>query len=89
MANIILLGPPGAGKGTQATRLVEARGMVQLSTGDMLREARTSGTEMGRKVAEVMDKGGLVTDEIVIGLIDEKLAAAGTAASSSTASRAR
>ena len=72
--NIILLGPPGAGKGTQATRLVEARGMVQLSTGDMLRAARQSGTEMGRKVAAVLDAGGLVTDEIVIGLIDEKLA---------------
>jgi adenylate kinase len=71
--NIILLGPPGAGKGTQARRLMEDRGMVQLSTGDMLREARTSGTEMGRKVAKVMDKGHLVTDEIVIGLIREKL----------------
>ncbi|WP_425051939.1 adenylate kinase [Psychromarinibacter sp. S121] len=71
--NIILLGPPGAGKGTQAQILVEERGMVQLSTGDMLREARTSGTEMGKKVAEVMDRGDLVTDEIVIGLIREKL----------------
>ncbi|PPB80398.1 adenylate kinase [Albidovulum inexpectatum] len=73
MTNIILLGPPGAGKGTQARRLVEERGLVQLSTGDMLREAKSSGTEMGRKVAEVMDAGGLVTDEIVIGLIEEKL----------------
>ena len=73
-ANIILLGPPGAGKGTQAGHLIADRGMVQLSTGDMLREARTSGTEMGRKVAEVMARGELVTDEIVIGLIDEKLA---------------
>ncbi len=73
MPNIILLGPPGAGKGTQAKRLEEERGMVQLSTGDMLREARTSGTEMGRKVAEVMDRGQLVTDEIVIGLIEERL----------------
>ncbi|WP_095587590.1 adenylate kinase [Actibacterium ureilyticum] len=72
--NIILLGPPGAGKGTQAKRLVEERGMTQLSTGDMLREARTSGTEMGKRVAEVMDRGDLVTDEIVIGLIEEKLA---------------
>ena len=72
--NIVLLGPPGAGKGTQARRLVEGRGMVQLSTGDMLRAARSSGTEMGRKLAEVMDKGHLVTDEIVIGLIAEKLA---------------
>ena len=71
--NLILLGPPGAGKGTQARRLVEAHDMVQLSTGDMLREARTSGTEMGRRVAEVMDRGDLVTDDIVIGLIEEKL----------------
>ena len=71
--NIILLGPPGAGKGTQARILEEKRGMVQLSTGDMLREARTSGTEMGQKVAAIMDAGELVTDEIVIGLIEEKL----------------
>lgn len=79
MTNIILLGPPGAGKGTQATRLVKERGMVQLSTGDMLREAKTSGTEMGKRVAEVMDRGELVTDEIVIGLIEEKLKAGGGA----------
>lgn len=71
--NIILLGPPGAGKGTQARFLVEDRNMVQLSTGDMLREAKDSGTEMGKKVAEVMARGELVTDEIVIGLIREKL----------------
>jgi adenylate kinase len=71
--NIILLGPPGAGKGTQAHHLVEERDMIQLSTGDMLREAKDSGTEMGRKVAEVMARGDLVTDEIVIGLIREKL----------------
>ena len=73
MVNIILLGPPGAGKGTQAKRLVDERHMVQLSTGDMLREAKTSGTEMGNRVAEVMAKGQLVTDEIVIGLIEEKI----------------
>ncbi|GKY89200.1 adenylate kinase [Sinisalibacter aestuarii] len=73
--NIILLGPPGAGKGTQARKLVEERGMIQLSTGDMLRDARTSGTEMGNKVAAIMDAGQLVTDEIVIGLIEEKLEA--------------
>ncbi|EBA05143.1 MAG: adenylate kinase [Paracoccaceae bacterium] len=72
--NIILLGPPGAGKGTQAKLLVDAHGMIQLSTGDMLREARTSGTAMGQKVAAIMDAGELVTDEIVIGLIEEKLA---------------
>ncbi|MFO8128010.1 adenylate kinase, partial [Yoonia sp.] len=71
--NIILLGPPGAGKGTQARKLVEERNMVQLSTGDMLRAARTSGTEMGKLVAAVMDRGELVTDEIVIGLIRERL----------------
>lgn len=72
--NIILLGPPGAGKGTQAHRLVSEQGMTQLSTGDMLRAARTSGTEMGKQVAAVMDRGDLVTDEIVIGLIAEQLA---------------
>lgn len=71
--NIILLGPPGAGKGTQARHLVESRGMVQLSTGDMLREAKSSGTAMGKIVADVMERGDLVTDEIVIGLIREKL----------------
>ena len=76
--NIILLGPPGAGKGTQSRILVDGRHMVQLSTGDMLREARTSGTEMGQRVAAVMDAGQLVTDEIVIGLIREKLAGGGT-----------
>ncbi|QXT39636.1 adenylate kinase [Gymnodinialimonas ceratoperidinii] len=76
--NIILLGPPGAGKGTQARILVEERGMVQLSTGDMLRDAKDSGTEMGNRVAEVMAKGELVTDEIVIGLIREKLESGGT-----------
>ncbi len=71
--NIILLGPPGAGKGTQAHLLVEGRNMIQLSTGDMLREAKDSGTEMGKIVADVMARGDLVTDEIVIGLIREKL----------------
>ncbi len=71
--NIILLGPPGAGKGTQASHLVETRNMIQLSTGDMLRAAKTSGTEMGKKVAAIMDAGELVTDEIVIGLIRERL----------------
>jgi adenylate kinase len=73
--NIILLGPPGAGKGTQAKRLVHEREMIQLSTGDMLRAARTSSSEMGRKVAAIMDRGELVTDEIVIGLIEERLVA--------------
>jgi adenylate kinase len=73
--NIILLGPPGAGKGTQARHLVETRGMMQLSTGDMLREAKSSGTEIGKLVADVMARGDLVTDEIVIGLIREKIEA--------------
>lgn len=74
--NIILLGPPGAGKGTQARHLVDTREMVQLSTGDMLRDAKSSGSEMGLKVAEVMARGDLVTDDIVIGLIREKLSEA-------------
>ena len=74
--NIILLGPPGSGKGTQARHLVDTRGMVQLSTGDMLRDAKSSGSEMGLKVAEVMARGDLVTDDIVIGLIREKLSQA-------------
>jgi len=71
--NIILLGPPGAGKGTQARHLVEKRNMIQLSTGDMLREAKNSGSELGKRVADVMARGDLVTDEIVIGLIKEKI----------------
>lgn len=74
MINIILLGPPGAGKGTQARHLTDSRGMVQLSTGDMLREAQANGSEMGKKVADVIARGELVTDEIVIGLIREKIA---------------
>ena len=72
--NIILLGPPGAGKGTQAGFLVSDLGMVQLSTGDMLRAAKESGSEMGKIVADVMARGDLVTDDIVIGLIREQLA---------------
>jgi adenylate kinase len=71
--NIILLGPPGAGKGTQARILVEKHGLLQLSTGDMLRAAKTSGTEFGNRVAAVMARGELVTDDIVIGLIAEEL----------------
>jgi adenylate kinase len=71
--NLILFGPPAAGKGTQARRLVEARRMVQLSTGDMLRAAIASGSELGRKVEGIMQRGELVTDEIVIGLIHDRL----------------
>lgn len=71
--NLILFGPPAAGKGTQAKRLVEERGFIQLSTGDMLRAARASGSDLGLRVAKIMDEGGLVSDEIVIALIDEQL----------------
>ena len=71
--NLILFGPPAAGKGTQAKRLVEQRGMVQLSTGDMLRAAIASGSELGTKVKGVLDRGELVTDEIVIALIEDRL----------------
>ena len=73
MKNIILLGPPGAGKGTQARTLCDKYGFVQLSTGDMLREAKKDESDLGRKVAGIMAKGELVTDEIVIGLIEKKL----------------
>jgi adenylate kinase len=75
--NIILLGPPGAGKGTQAERLVAERGMVQLSTGDMLREARKADTPLGHQVAGIMDAGALVSDDIVSALIDDKLGTLG------------
>lgn len=78
--NIILLGPPGAGKGTQARIIVEQRGFVQLSTGDMLRAAVAAGTEVGRKADAVMKAGGLVSDDIVVGVVSERLNAPDVAA---------
>ncbi|HEY5071465.1 MAG TPA: adenylate kinase [Caulobacteraceae bacterium] len=71
--NLILFGPPAAGKGTQAARLVAARGMIQLSTGDILRRAIASRSELGLRVEDIMRRGELVTDEIVIGLIEDRL----------------
>jgi adenylate kinase len=71
--NLVLFGPPGAGKGTQAKLLTEQRGLPQLSTGDMLRAAIAAGTELGRNAKAIMDRGDLVSDDIVIGIIAERL----------------
>ena len=72
--NIILLGPPGAGKGTQAQRLQQERGLIQLSTGDMLRAAVASGSELGMKAKGIMERGELVPDGLMVGLIQDRIA---------------
>src|SRR5688572_11054592 len=71
--NLVLLGPPGAGKGTQAKFLEDSRSLVKLSTGDMLRAAVDAGTELGRKAGDIMQRGQLVPDELVINLIAERI----------------
>ena len=71
--NLLLIGPPGAGKGTQAKLLMQKHGIPQISTGDLLREAVTSGSALGRQVSRIMEKGDLVPDEIVIQIVEERL----------------
>ncbi len=72
--NVVMLGPPGAGKGTQSSRLAAARGIPKISTGDILREAVQAGTELGRRARAIMDRGDLVGDDVVIGIVEERLA---------------
>ena len=76
--NLILFGPPGAGKGTQAQRLVDKHNLKQLSTGDMLREAITEGSELGKKASSIMDRGELVSDDIILSMIKDQLRKSGS-----------
>ena len=71
--NLLMLGPPGAGKGTQAERFAQARGIPRISTGDILREAVHAGTEIGKRAKAVMDRGELVGDDVMIGIVAERL----------------
>ncbi|MDH3891452.1 MAG: adenylate kinase [candidate division Zixibacteria bacterium] len=72
--NLVFLGPPGSGKGTQAVRLAESKGLVHLSTGDLLRDAAKAGTELGKKAEGFMKAGELVPDDLIVGLIEDKIA---------------
>ena len=71
--NLIMLGPPGAGKGTQAERFARVRGIPKISTGDILREAVQTGTEIGRRAKAIMDRGDLISDDVIIGIVEERL----------------